>query len=105
MKPDGTMDAIGNRFWNATDACCNFDGLPVDDVAFLRGLMMHGAIGTAIGGLWALAVTYGLTWNEAQRGMEDPDAYVRAWTIQLETREFEQRIIGNREMQHREAVF
>lgn len=22
--PDGTQDPLGNRFWNATDACCNF---------------------------------------------------------------------------------
>ena len=24
-SPDGTIDTDGNRFWNATDACCNFD--------------------------------------------------------------------------------
>lgn len=33
--PDGTRDGIGNRFWNATDACCNFSGSTVDDVAYL----------------------------------------------------------------------
>jgi polyhydroxybutyrate depolymerase len=37
--PDGTVDAIGNRFWNATDACCNFFGFPVDDSGYLRGLI------------------------------------------------------------------
>jgi polyhydroxybutyrate depolymerase len=37
--PDGTVDGIGNRFWNATDACCNYFGSTVDDVAYLRGLV------------------------------------------------------------------
>ena len=37
--PDGTKDSNGNRFWNATDACCNFDGSDVDDVAYLAGLV------------------------------------------------------------------
>ena len=37
--PDGTLDASGKQFWNATDACCNFDASPVDDVAYLRGLV------------------------------------------------------------------
>ncbi len=37
--PDGTMDATGHRFWNATDACCNFGSLPVDDVAYLTAVI------------------------------------------------------------------
>lgn len=38
--PDGTLDAQGNRFWDArTDACCNFKGPPVDDVKYLRALL------------------------------------------------------------------
>ena len=37
--PDGTKDSNGNRFWNATDACCNFDGRDVDDVAYLAGIV------------------------------------------------------------------
>ncbi len=37
--PDGARDAKGMRFWNATDACCNFGDLPVDDVAFFRALV------------------------------------------------------------------
>jgi polyhydroxybutyrate depolymerase len=39
VAPDGTPDQRGNRFWNATDACCNFFGAAVDDVAYLRGLV------------------------------------------------------------------
>ena len=39
LAPDGTVDASGNRFWNATDGCCNFNGSTVDDVAYIRGLI------------------------------------------------------------------
>jgi polyhydroxybutyrate depolymerase len=37
--PEGTRDRDGNRFWNATDACCNFHGSDIDDVAYLVGLV------------------------------------------------------------------
>ena len=37
--PDGTVDSSGARFWNATDACCNFDESDVDDVAYLTTLV------------------------------------------------------------------
>jgi len=37
--PDGTPDSKGKRFWNATDACCNFDKKDVDDAAYLRALI------------------------------------------------------------------
>ena len=38
-SPDGTVDDQGNQFWNATDACCNFDGSDVDDVGYLSGII------------------------------------------------------------------
>ena len=37
--PDGTIDSNGNQFWNATDACCNFNKAGVDDVAYLTSLI------------------------------------------------------------------
>ena len=37
--PDGTRDKQGNRFWNATDARCNFDRTTVDDVAYLSSVI------------------------------------------------------------------
>ena len=37
--PDGTVDAEKKRFWNATDACCDFGGTKVDDVGYLTGLV------------------------------------------------------------------
>ena len=43
VAPDGTLDRTGQRFWNATDACCNFFGDSVDDVAYLHGLVREVA--------------------------------------------------------------
>ena len=37
--PDGTTDSTGSQFWNATDACCNFDGSSVDDSKYLVGVV------------------------------------------------------------------
>lgn len=39
--PDGTQEADGrkNQFWNATQACCNFQGSEVDDSEYLIGLI------------------------------------------------------------------
>jgi polyhydroxybutyrate depolymerase len=33
--PEGTVDPGTFRFWNATDACCDFDRAGVDDAAYL----------------------------------------------------------------------
>jgi polyhydroxybutyrate depolymerase len=38
VAPDGTY-AGDQRFWNATDACCNFQGSDVDDVAYLASII------------------------------------------------------------------
>lgn len=37
--PDGTLDASNRRFWNATDACCDFARTGVDDVAYIRAII------------------------------------------------------------------
>ena len=44
--PDGTVDSRGNRFWNATDACCNFDRSNIDDVGYIDGVItaIEGAV-------------------------------------------------------------
>lgn len=39
VSPDGTLDSTQHRFWNAVDACCDFEGKGVDDVAYLTGLV------------------------------------------------------------------
>jgi polyhydroxybutyrate depolymerase len=37
--PDGTKNSQGYGFWNATDACCDFEATHVDDSAYLRQLV------------------------------------------------------------------
>jgi polyhydroxybutyrate depolymerase len=37
--PDGTVDAFGNRFWNATDGCCDIGKTGVDDVAYVNAVI------------------------------------------------------------------
>ncbi|MDE0960639.1 MAG: alpha/beta hydrolase-fold protein [Planctomycetota bacterium] len=39
LYPDGSLDSVGLRFWNATDACCDFDGAGYDDVGYLTTLL------------------------------------------------------------------
>ncbi|MBP6833138.1 MAG: hypothetical protein KA978_20285 [Deltaproteobacteria bacterium] len=37
--PDGTLDVTMRRYWNATDACCDFARGGVDDVAYLDAII------------------------------------------------------------------
>ena len=37
--PDGTVDRLGRRFWNATPACCDLFHTGIDDVGYIRGLI------------------------------------------------------------------
>ncbi len=39
LHPSGTFDGTGFRFWNGTDACCDFYGSGVDDSGYLRALI------------------------------------------------------------------
>ncbi|MDB4936526.1 MAG: hypothetical protein JWP87_3498, partial [Labilithrix sp.] len=39
VLPSGTLDGDKNPFWNATDACCDFEGSNVDDVAYLAAVI------------------------------------------------------------------
>ena len=39
IYPDGTMNWLGMRYWNATDACCNLFDYGVDDVDYLTSLI------------------------------------------------------------------
>jgi polyhydroxybutyrate depolymerase len=45
--PEGTLNERGERFWNATDACCGF-GSEVDDSAYLAALIDEIATKTPI---------------------------------------------------------
>jgi len=39
IAPNGTTDSLKNQFWNASTACCNFNGAAVDDVAYIKSLV------------------------------------------------------------------
>jgi polyhydroxybutyrate depolymerase len=39
LHPDGTAGSRGTRFWNATEACCDYELTGVDDSAYLDGLI------------------------------------------------------------------
>jgi polyhydroxybutyrate depolymerase len=39
LAPDGMKDRVYIKFWNATDACCNFYGSTVDDSKYLSDLI------------------------------------------------------------------
>jgi len=39
IAPDGMKDRSGNRFWNASNACCDFAKSGIDDVQYLDGLI------------------------------------------------------------------
>ncbi len=39
VAPQGTTDADGERFWNASQACCDFDATGVDDSAHLSRVL------------------------------------------------------------------
>ena len=46
LRPEGTVDTPGFRFWDATDACCDIDGTGVDDSSYLAGLIAE--VGTHV---------------------------------------------------------
>lgn len=41
IAPDGQQETEGrqSRFWNASDACCNFQGSPVNDVDYVMSII------------------------------------------------------------------
>jgi len=39
VLPNGTSNSAGQRFWNATPVCCDFEDSGVDDVAYLTALI------------------------------------------------------------------
>jgi polyhydroxybutyrate depolymerase len=48
IAPDGVLDSSGRRFWNASDSCCNFDGMAIDHVAALRRWIVEAAANPAL---------------------------------------------------------
>ncbi|MDQ7993750.1 MAG: PHB depolymerase family esterase [Propionicimonas sp.] len=46
--PEGSANPQGERFWNASAACCDFSGSGVDDVAYLTGVIEKVGQGYAV---------------------------------------------------------
>jgi polyhydroxybutyrate depolymerase len=92
VTPDGVKDSRGQRFWNATDACCDFDEKRPEDVGYIRAVVADVgkrfnldtkrvyAFGLSGGGFFAhrlacdaadvfagVASMSGATWNDAAR--------------------------------------
>ncbi|MGH9024428.1 MAG: alpha/beta hydrolase family esterase, partial [Acidimicrobiia bacterium] len=90
--PDGTVDPGGNRFWNATDACCDFFRSGVDDAGYLAtviddivgsynvdqsrifavghsngGFMSHRFACDTAGRVAAIVSLAGMQWSDASR--------------------------------------
>jgi predicted esterase len=43
LAPNGLVDSKGNRYWNGSPACCDFDLSGVDDVGYILGLIDEAA--------------------------------------------------------------
>jgi polyhydroxybutyrate depolymerase len=90
--PDGTKNSNGQRFWNATDACCDIENSGVDDVAYVNaviddmerlynvdkkriyltghsngGFMSHRMACDAAGRIAAIASLAGAVWKDASK--------------------------------------
>jgi polyhydroxybutyrate depolymerase len=58
-RPNGTLNSLGKRFWNATDYCCDFDRTEVDDVAFVRALVDDVRARRALGRVYVVGHSNG----------------------------------------------
>ena len=59
LMPNGTRDSDGNRFWNATDYCCDFEDSEVDDVQYLRSLIDEASELVRLGSIYAVGQSNG----------------------------------------------
>ena len=59
LMPNGTRDSDGNRFWNATDYCCDFEDSEVDDVQYLRSLIDEASELVRVGSIYAVGHSNG----------------------------------------------
>jgi polyhydroxybutyrate depolymerase len=43
LRPEGTLDCEGRSFWDATEVCCDFCGVEIDDAGFLRDAIIEAS--------------------------------------------------------------
>ncbi len=54
LMPNGSRDEDGNRFWNATEFCCDYYGSAVDDVAYISELVEEATRHVEISGVYVV---------------------------------------------------
>ena len=59
ITPQGTTDDRDNRFWNATDGCCNFHNSDVDDHAWLSSLVAEARDLVDVSGVYVVGYSNG----------------------------------------------
>ncbi len=59
LMAQGSRDEDGNRFWNATEYCCDFDASGVDDVEYLRSLLDEASGLVEIGPIYVVGYSNG----------------------------------------------
>lgn len=59
IMANGTRDPEGQRFWNATDFCCDLHSTQVDDVQYLSGLLKEAATHIAVEHIFVLGHSNG----------------------------------------------
>lgn len=59
IMANGTHDPDGQRFWNATDFCCDLHNTQVDDVQYLSGLLEEAAAHIAVERVFVLGHSNG----------------------------------------------
>lgn len=59
VSPDGTRSARGERFWNATDYCCDLEGSGVDDAAYLGRLAREAEEFLTVSGVFVTGLSNG----------------------------------------------
>ena len=72
ITPQGTTNSSGLAFWNATDACCNFDGSEVDDFGWLSALVAEAREIVDISGVHVVGYSNGgfMAYRLACAGLE-----------------------------------
>ena len=59
ILPEGSKNPNGQRFWNATDYCCDFWNTEPDDVGYLNGLYQEAAAYVNTDGVYLLGHSNG----------------------------------------------
>ena len=80
VRPQGAIDSLSRRFWNASEACCNLYGFPVDDVGYLTRLIDEIEQEMAVSQVMLFGHSNG-GFMSYRLACEDPERYAAVVTI------------------------